>query len=471
METVDPFLAAPERLAVVLSAILACCGLPPAAAEAQDTDPEWDFHLGAQGFVGDFSDYPPADEAIYELTWDHRVLPSPLAPSSGLFISGINRSDDLFMFFRGSAGGLTPGAKYRVTLGTEIATDVPAGCFGIGGAPGESVYVKAGASDQRPVPVLQGTHLRTNIDVGNQSQGGANGVVLGNLANSRTCEQPTRWERKSFRALPVPAPVTAAANGRIWLLYGVDSGFEGRTGIYFTRAWASFERMDDGSDGGLPEADFTVTAECADGLCRARTGAAVTFEDVSAGVVRARRWDFGDGRQSRSGRLSHAWSSPGFYEVTLWTSDGTVESTASRTFLVEASDPAGTCVADGATLCLRDSRYAVAAEWRTAVGETGVARVVHRGTNESGLFRFFGRENWEILIKVLDGCDINGHVWVYGAATTDLGHAIRVTDTATGASKEYRNEPGRPAPAIADATAFPDGCRPWQHATASMLPE
>ena len=215
---------------------------------------------------------------------------------------------------------------------------------------------------------------------------------------------------------------------------------------------------DDDGGGGPPEAGFTVTAECADSLCRARTGAAVTFEDVSTGVVRLRRWDFGDGRQSRSGRLSYAWSSPGFYEVTLRVSDGTVESTASRTFLVEASEPAGTCVADGETVCLQDSRYSVSVEWFAADGSGGAGRVAHAGTNDSGLFWFFGGENWEVLIKVLDGCSLNGHVWVFGASTTNLGYLIHVTDTVTGTFKEYRNEPGRPAPAITDPTAFPGGC-------------
>ena len=62
--------------------------------------------------------------------------------------------------------------------------------------------------------------------------------------------------------------------------------------------------------------------------------------------------------------------------------------------------------------------------------------------------------------KVLDGCALNGHVWVFGATTTDLGYTIQVTDTATGAVREYRNEPGKPAAAITDSTAFPEGCRP-----------
>ena len=93
-------------------------------------------------------------------------------------------------------------------------------------------------------------------------------------------------------------------------------------------------------------------------------------------------------------------------------------------------------------------------EWRKPDGESGSGSVVHAGTNDSGLFTFFNGENWEILVKVLDGCALNGHVWVYGASTTDLGYSIRVTDTVTGVVKEYGNEPGLPAPAITDATAF-----------------
>ena len=97
----------------------------------------------------------------------------------------------------------------------------------------------------------------------------------------------------------------------------------------------------------------------------------------------------------------------------------------------------------------------MAVEWWTRNRQqTGAANVVRSGTNEAGLFTFFGPENWEILIKVLDGCAVNGHVWVFGAATTDLGYAIRVTDTATGTVRTYGSEPGLPGPAISDATAF-----------------
>ena len=118
----------------------------------------------------------------------------------------------------------------------------------------------------------------------------------------------------------------------------------------------------------------------------------------------------------------------------------------------------GTCEPGAGTLCLRNDRYAVEAEWWTAGGEAAGAKVVPQSTTDSGLFRFYDPGNWEILIKVLDGCSANGHHWVYGASTTDLGYSIRVTDTVTGLLREYRNEAGRPAAAITDSEAFPSAC-------------
>ena len=211
---------------------------------------------------------------------------------------------------------------------------------------------------------------------------------------------------------------------------------------------------------GPPEASFTHDAECAEGLCRALTDRPVAFQDTSSGEVEVRTWEFGDGEISEQSTLGYAWPEPGFYEVTLTVSGADVDSVATQVFLVEASEPAGTCEPTVERRCLLDSRYAVEVDWFTEDGESGAGKVVPAGTNGSGLFLFFGEENWELLIKVLDGCATNGHVWVFGAATTDLAYEIRVTDTDSGAVKEYRNEPGKPAPAITDAAAFPEGCRP-----------
>lgn len=202
-----------------------------------------------------------------------------------------------------------------------------------------------------------------------------------------------------------------------------------------------------------------MNADCDEELCRARTGEPVRFRDTSSGAVTSRRWEFGDGASSRSASPLHSWTDPGFHEARLLVTDGSREAAASRMFLVEAAEPAGLCASDPSTRCLRDSRFAVAVDWSNVAGESGAASVVHAGPNDSGLFRFFDRSNWEILVKVLDGCDVNGAVWVFTASTTDLGYTIRITDTATDTIREYSNEPGAPAPAVTDVEAFPDACR------------
>ena len=79
-----------------------------------------------------------------------------------------------------------------------------------------------------------------NIDIGSQARSGAHAVVLGNVDNSRSCEQPRQWERKSFQSRTTPEPVSVSPDGRAWLLFGADSAFEARTEIYFTRASVTF---------------------------------------------------------------------------------------------------------------------------------------------------------------------------------------------------------------------------------------
>ena len=146
---------------------------------------DFDFDEGPLGFVAGFADYPPAHEEIYGLTSGHRALPAPLASQSGLFISGVNRSDYLFMFFKGSIDGLTLGASYGVEVSVEIATSTPADCIGVGGAPGESVWIKAGVTAEEPVAVMDDSYLRMNIDIGNQSNSGTQAVVLGVAPDGR----------------------------------------------------------------------------------------------------------------------------------------------------------------------------------------------------------------------------------------------------------------------------------------------
>jgi hypothetical protein len=59
-----------------------------------------------------------------------------------------------------------------------------------------------------------------------------------------------------------------------------------------------------------------------------------------------------------------------------------------------------------------------------------------------------------MLVKVLDACGFNNRIWVFGAAATNLGYDIVVTDTHTGTTKTYHNDFGVRAAALNDTGAF-----------------
>lgn len=138
---------------------------------------------------------------------------------------------------------------------------------------------------------------------------------------------------------------------------------------------------------------------------------------------------------------------------------------------VAADDGAEHCVASDTVMCLRDGRYEVTVEFLVAAdGMPEAAKVVKGGsrpigTRDSGLFYFFGPKNWELLLKVLDGCGVNQHHWVFAAAATDVGYTIKVRDTTLAGEegvtnmKVYPKAPGAPAPALTDVGAFPDACK------------
>jgi streptogramin lyase len=113
------------------------------------------------------------------------------------------------------------------------------------------------------------------------------------------------------------------------------------------------------------------------------------------------------------------------------------------------------CVRDAITLCLNGERFIVQTQWTDFQGNTGFGQVVAGvSSSDSGLMWFFGPDNWELLIKVLNGCGVNDHYWVFGAASTNVQYTMQVTDTQTGEVRTYTNPLGTSSPAITDAAAF-----------------
>ena len=223
---------------MLLIAVLAVMAIlsSPAAALARDGfegDFSFDFDSDYEGWMVGFADLPvDYDQSIYELAHDHRPLPDGLE-GNGIYVQGHNRSDDLFMFLKRRVDGLRPNAVYAVSVSVDLATNVPAGLVGIGGSPGESVFVKAGASTVEPVAGEDGSrYLRMNIDKGNQSRGGESMVVLGNVAHPELANPEYRIKTLDNAGLPVS--VNTDNEGGVWLIVGTDSGFEGLSRLYYT---------------------------------------------------------------------------------------------------------------------------------------------------------------------------------------------------------------------------------------------
>jgi hypothetical protein len=141
---------------------------------------------------------------------------------------------------------------------------------------------------------------------------------------------------------------------------------------------------------------------------------------------------------------------PGDYRVELWGLPA--EPTEPPTAPIQLDDLAFT-VAPTDTVDLL-GRYRVGISWRAPDGATGTAKPVAGGSEESALFSFFDADNWEVMVKVLDGCAINGNRWIFLSAATDVEFTLTVEDL-QGAAAPYVHTSGPGlAPPLADIAAF-----------------
>jgi hypothetical protein len=110
------------------------------------------------------------------------------------------------------------------------------------------------------------------------------------------------------------------------------------------------------------------------------------------------------------------------------------------------------------TLFLLGSRFRVVMQWAGTPPNDipRRARVGPSSTASSGSFYFFNPDNSEVLVKVIDGCSLNGRYWVFFTAATDVGYTLKVTDTLSPSvpPRTYTNTLGTPAQPVQDTSAF-----------------
>lgn len=129
------------------------------------------------------------------------------------------------------------------------------------------------------------------------------------------------------------------------------------------------------------------------------------------------------------------------------------------------------CSGAATSLCLGEDRFRLHADWWVGDWRTGDGRAFPLRTATGG-FWFFGEDNPELVVKVLDGCGSNGQHWIYAAGLTDVEVHLSVTDTQTGEIWSRINPYRQPfaplqdiealggCPAAATATFAPPAARP-----------
>jgi hypothetical protein len=117
--------------------------------------------------------------------------------------------------------------------------------------------------------------------------------------------------------------------------------------------------------------------------------------------------------------------------------------------------PEPACLPGPTAFCLLGGRFRAEVTWHDPQGKSGPGQAVASSEADgSGLFWFFTPDNWEMMLKVIDGCAVNQRFWVFSAATTNVGYDLVVTDTKTGQIARYTNPLGQTSPAITDTMAF-----------------
>lgn len=195
-----------------------------------------------EGWIGGFADYP-IDSTGYHLQFELDSLPYSVNADStkkGLRVSGINGTENLFMFIKRKVSGLQENTTYQLLFNVRLASN--ARTAGTGGAFGESVYVKVGGLTEEPQTEISGDYHRINLDKGSLAESGTNMITIGHIGVAATTENYAIITRNNSRANSVYA--TTNSEGELWVIVGTDSNFEGKTTLFYTQVDVMFNKVD-----------------------------------------------------------------------------------------------------------------------------------------------------------------------------------------------------------------------------------
>jgi hypothetical protein len=142
------------------------------------------------------------------------------------------------------------------------------------------------------------------------------------------------------------------------------------------------------------------------------------------------------------GSFAAAWSSAGFIgsgipELPPHLEDGR-DGSEFGVFAQRFQAPA--CAAGSETLCLQGGRFKARVDWKNPyTGETGTGKALPL-TGDTGSFWFFGPNNLELMVKVLDGSLVNSRFWLFYGSLSNVEYTLTVTDS-NRLTRTYHNAP------------------------------
>jgi len=86
-------------------------------------------------------------------------------------------------------------------------------------------------------------YYRSNVDRGSQNDEGKNALLIGNVAKEHDSDDDHTYALKTLDNKNRPLEVTADDEGNLWVFVDTDSGFEGKTTLYYTSIEISLEKV------------------------------------------------------------------------------------------------------------------------------------------------------------------------------------------------------------------------------------
>lgn len=146
----------------------------------------------------------------------------------------------------------------------------------------------------------------------------------------------------------------------------------------------------------------------------------------------------------------------GYNNLDIGTFSNMVACESPATRVVVGDGAFGTGNYDGRVAELLGGRFKVWVTGNDFALNPFVGKTAPLASTDSAIFYFFQPANFELLVKIVNGCGLNNRFWVFYAATTNVDFYLYVDDTFDSAPGIYYHNPlgTQFATSVADSDAF-----------------